>query len=58
MKRTYFDQKSVERAKQEVFDAVRFLSPTDLHQMFAELAEATKQLAEDYDKKLGDLILS
>jgi len=51
------DQK-ITRAKEQVFDAVRFLSPSEVHELFKDLASATEKLADEYDRKLGDLILS
>ena len=42
--------------KEAVFDAVRHLSPDQVHQLFIELAAATKSLADDYDSKLADVI--
>ena len=47
-----------DRAKQEVFEAVRFLAPDELHKLFKDLADATEKLGEEYDNRLADILLS
>jgi hypothetical protein len=46
------------RAKEEIFDAVRFLAPDEAERVLREMAEAMKRLAEKYDHLLADAILS
>lgn len=48
----------LDRAKQEIFDAVRFLAPDEAERLLRELAEAMKRASEQYDRILEDAILS
>lgn len=50
------DDRRIQRAKEEVFDAVRFLAPDEVHRLFKELTDATKKLADDYDRKLAEIV--
>jgi hypothetical protein len=50
------NDRDIQRAKEQVFDAMRFLAPADVHRVFKELAESTEKLAEEYDRKLQGLI--
>lgn len=47
----------LERSKQEIFDAVRFLAPDEAERLLRELADAMKRLADSYDRQLQDAIL-
>lgn len=50
------EDRRIIRAKEEVFDAVRFLAPDELHRLFQELADDMKNLADEYDRKLAFVI--
>lgn len=48
----------LDRTKQEIFDAVRFLAPDEAERLLRELADAMKDVASKYDRMLEDAVLS
>lgn len=46
------------KAKQEIFDAVRFLAPDEAERLLRELADSMKRIADQYDRMLEDAVLS
>lgn len=52
----YFRLGSMDKAREQIFDAVRFLAPDEAHEVLKDCAAALKKLAEDYDRKLADAI--
>lgn len=46
------------KAKEEIFDAIRFLAPDVAEQVLRELADGMKKLANEYDRKLESLVFS
>jgi hypothetical protein len=47
---------SMDKAREQIFDAVRFLAPDEAHEVLKDCAAALKKLAEEYDRKLADAI--
>jgi uncharacterized protein YydD (DUF2326 family) len=50
------DDRQIQRAKEAIYDEVRFLAPGEVQRIFEELAAATKVLADKYDAMLQDAI--
>jgi hypothetical protein len=50
------DDRSIIRAKEAVFDAVRFLAPDEAQRLLQELADSMKKLADEYDSNLASVI--
>lgn len=48
--------KSVDKASEEIFDAVRFLAPDEAHKLLQGMADRMKALADKYDRLLQDAI--
>ena len=48
----------LQRAKEEIFDAVRFLAPDEAERILRELADSMKGVAEKYDRMLEEVVLS
>lgn len=51
------EEASVRRAREQIFDALRFLNPTDAERILSELAREMKKLADKYDRLLEETIL-
>lgn len=47
---------SMDKAREQIFDAVRFLAPDEAHEVLKDCADSLKKLAEEYDRKLADAI--
>ena len=48
---------SIERAREEIFNAVRFLAPDEAERILREMADAMKKVATEYDRLLERAIL-
>ena len=48
---------SIERAREEIFNAVRFLAPDEAERILREMADAMKEVARKYDRLLEGAIL-
>ena len=46
----------MDKAREQIFDAVRFLAPDEAHEVLKDCAASLKKLAEEYDRKLADAI--
>ena len=52
------DDKRIHRAKEQVFDAVRFLAPDEAHKVLKDLEDGMKHLSEKYDRDLENVIFN
>lgn len=50
------DDKSIQRAREQIYDAVRFLAPDEAHRILKEAADSTKKLADKYDRLLQEAL--
>lgn len=48
---------SIEKAREQIFDALRFLAPDEAERILREMANSMKGVAEKYDRLLQDAIL-
>lgn len=48
---------SIAKAREEIFDALRFLAPGEAERILREMAEEMKKLADKYDRLLEEAIL-
>lgn len=46
----------IDRAKEQIFDAIRFLAPDEAHKVLNDLADGMKDLADKYDRMLEDVV--
>lgn len=44
----------LDRAKEQIFDAIRFLAPDEAHKVLKDLTDGMKGLADKYDRMLED----
>jgi hypothetical protein len=51
------EEYSITRAREQIFDALRFLNPTDAERILSEMARDMKKLADKYDRLLEETIL-
>ncbi len=50
-------EQSVAKAREEIFNALRFLAPDEAERILREMADAMKKLADKYDRLLEEAIL-
>jgi hypothetical protein len=48
---------TLDRAREEIFNALRFLAPDEAERILREMADAMKKLASKYDDLLAEAIL-
>jgi hypothetical protein len=51
------EEHSITRAREQIFDALRFLNPTEAERILSEMARDMKKLADKYDRLLEETIL-
>jgi hypothetical protein len=51
------EEYSITRAREQIFDALRFLNPADAERILSEMARDMKKLADKYDRLLEETIL-
>lgn len=47
---------SMDKAREQIYDAVRFLAPDEAHEVLKDCADSLKRLADKYDRELADAI--
>jgi hypothetical protein len=50
------DDRRITKAKETIFDAVRFLAPDEVERLLREMADSMKRLADQYDDNLHNII--
>lgn len=51
-----YEEISVTRAREQIYDALRFLNPSEAERILTEMAKDMKKLADKYDQLLQETI--
>lgn len=49
------EDRSITKARQEIYDALRFLNPSVAEEILKDLHQDMKNLADKYDRMLSDI---